>query len=62
MKDITKIWTEIHKPEKFKDTKIEEFLANFEVVKENGKPLLYLHMIVNEKFKNHQGAKESIDI
>lgn len=27
MKDITKIWTEIHKPEKFKDTKIEEFFC-----------------------------------
>jgi len=25
MKDITKIWSEIHKPDEFKDTLIEDF-------------------------------------
>lgn len=25
--DITRIWSEIHKPDQYKDTKIEEFFA-----------------------------------
>jgi len=27
MGDITKIWSEIHKPDEFKDVKIEEFFS-----------------------------------